>query len=210
MILKETELGTSSKDIGLMLDMSPSYVRHIRSKAARGNIRAAHTAGYFIEGDQIRFPNEHHPGIPKEILLDEKMAYLLGLYCTEGSVVADKNWPNSYKLNFSLSLNEGEIAEKLKGFIADIFCMPVTISRRSTSLVVTSGKCSLALLFMSLINKGARNKHVPECILNAPRNIMRTFLDACVDGDGHHYENGKVSLTTVSSKLCIRSCLVGP
>ncbi len=201
LIQQETVSGKSSREIGLMLDMNPSYVRHIRSKEARGRIRTENTTGYIIENERIRFPKEHRPGIPNRILLNEELAYLFGFYCAEGSIVADKTRPNSYKLNFSLSLSEENHAEKLKAAIANIFCQPVTVSRHHTSLVVTSGKSSLALLFMSMMNKGARNKQVPECILDAPRNVMKVFLDACVDGDGHHYENGKISLTTVSPKF---------
>lgn len=200
-ILGETDKGKTSKEIGLLMEKNPSYIRHIRSKAARGKIHHENAARYSIEGERIRFPNEHRPGIPRQIPLDERMVYLLGLYCAEGSVVADKNRPNSYQLNLSFSLSEVEVAEKARQALDELFCIPVSTSARSTTLVVSSHKGSLALLFMSLAGKGARNKSVPDCIMNAPRNITKAFLDACVEGDGHRYGNGKVSLTTVSHKL---------
>lgn len=200
-ILQESELGKNSRQIGSMLNMNPSYIRHIRSKAAHGKIQFAHTSGYIIEGDQIRFPKEHRPGIPKQIPLDEKMAFLLGLYCAEGSFVADKTRPNSFKLNFCFSLSEEVAAKKIRQCIAEIFSLPTTLLWRESTIVVSSSKTSLALLFMYLAGKGAQKKRVPACIFDAPRNIIKAFLDAYVLGDGHRYKNGKISTTTVSSDL---------
>jgi hypothetical protein len=102
-ILLATSTGSTSRQIGQMLGMDPSYIRHIRSKADRGRIKHERTAGYILENGLLRFPKEHRPGIPQQIALDEKIAYLLGFYCAEGSVVADTARPNSFSLNFSLA-----------------------------------------------------------------------------------------------------------
>lgn len=200
-ILQESDAGKSSRQIGLALGMAPSYVRHVRSKAARGKIRYEYTAGFVIEGDQLRFPNEHRPGIPKRIPLDTRMAFLLGLYCAEGSVVADKARPNSFDLTFSLSHDEHELANQLRDSLSDLFEIAAALSQCQTTMAITSGKTSLALLFMTLAGKGARNKRVPRCVFDAPRDVMQAFLSAYVQGDGHRFENGKVSVTTVSSEL---------
>jgi len=200
-ILQASSTGSTSRQIGLMLDKDPSYVHQIRSKVARGKLNYERTAGCFLEEGSLRFPREHRPGIPQEIAMDERMAYLLGFYCAEGSVVAAKDRPNSYSLNFSLAPSEHEAAEKIRSLLAEVFQVTASLTRAETTLVVSTGKASVALLFMTLAGKGAQNKRVPGCIFEASRNVTRAFLDAYVSGDGHRYGNGKVSCNTVSPEL---------
>ncbi|HEX8097988.1 MAG TPA: radical SAM protein, partial [Pyrinomonadaceae bacterium] len=73
--------------------------------------------------------------------------------------------------------------------------------RRATTLAVAVSKSSAALLFKSLAGDHAAEKRVPPAIFDAHRPIARAFLDAYVEGDGHRYENGKVTVTTVSRQL---------
>ena len=44
-------------------------------------------------------------------------------------------------------------------------------------------------------------KRVPSALFQAPPGVLRSFLDAYVDGDGHRYASGKVSITTISRQL---------
>ncbi len=73
--------------------------------------------------------------------------------------------------------------------------------RRTTTLAVKANKSSAALLFKSLGGKGSGEKRVPRMLFDAHRPIVRAFLDAYVEGDGHRYPGGKVSITTVSRQM---------
>jgi pyruvate formate lyase activating enzyme len=196
-----TARGETSRQIGIRLGKDASYIRHVRSKIARGLAQDERTGGLIIEASSLRFPNEHRPGIPSSIKLDEDMARLLGLYCAEGSVCSDKTRPNSHTLNFSFSHAEQHLVEETIDLLHKCLRVKAARVKRETTLAVAVSKSSAALLFKSLAGKRSNEKHVPLMLFDAHRHIARAFLDAYVEGDGHRYHNGKVSVTTVSRQM---------
>ncbi|HEV7889537.1 MAG TPA: radical SAM protein [Pyrinomonadaceae bacterium] len=193
--------GDTSRQIGERLGKSASYIRHVRSKLARGRAGDERTGGALIGLDTVRFPNEHRPGIPSSIPLDEDLARLLGFYCAEGSVCSDKTRPNSHVLNFSFSHNETALVEEVCSLLERRLRVKAARVRRATTLAVAVNKSSAALLFKSLAGAGSREKRVPQMLFDSHRPVVRAFLDAYVEGDGHRYPNGKVCVTTVSRRL---------
>ncbi|MCA1816787.1 MAG: radical SAM protein [Acidobacteria bacterium] len=200
-IAEATARGETSREIGARLGRDASYIRHVRSKMARGRAQDARTAGARVEGGRVRFPNEHRPGIPAGIELDARFARLLGYYCAEGSVCSDKARPNSHTLNFSFSRGEAHLVAEVQDLLRE--CLSIESARvaRETTLAVAVCKSSAALLFKSLAGARSTHKRVPPQLFDAHRPVVRAFLDACVAGDGHRYANGKVSVTTVSREL---------
>ncbi|MGB9179916.1 MAG: radical SAM protein [Pyrinomonadaceae bacterium] len=196
-----TERGETSRTIGTALQKDPSYIRHVRSKMARGLAEDFRSSGPLIEKETLRFPNEHRPGIPLFIPLDEKLAKLLGYYCAEGSVVTYKKRPNSHVLNFSFSHSERELVDEVVRLLNDCLGIKAARVERETTLAVAANKSSAALLFKALAGARSVRKHVPQMLFDAHRPIVRAFLDAYIEGDGHRYANGKVSVTTVSREL---------
>jgi len=201
LVASATAAGESSRQIGLSLGKSASYIRHVRSKLARSAARDAKTTGLLVAREHVRFPHERGAGIPARIELNESLATLLGFYCAEGSVVRDKKRPNSFKMNFSFSHRELARAQKICELLKRCFDITACITWRATTLAACSGKTSLCLLFQSLAGVGAAGKRVPRQLFDAPQSVVRAFLDAYIDGDGHRYRNGKVSITTVSRDL---------
>ena len=200
-IAAATARGETSREIGARLGKGASYVRHVRSKLARGRARDERTAGVLVECDTVRFPNEHRPGLPLSIPLDEDLARLLGFYCAEGSVCSSKSRPNSHVLTFSFAPAETALVEEVSRLLEGHLRVKAARVWRSTTLAVTVNKSSAALLFQTLAGKASREKRVPQALFDAHRPVVRAFLDAYVDGDGHRYSNGKVSVTTVSGRL---------
>lgn len=200
-IAEATARGETSREIGARLGRDASYIRHVRSKMARGRAQDERTRGALVEGSFLRFPNEHRPGIPTTIPLNEDFARLLGYYCAEGSVCRDQTRPNSYTLNFSFSRDESHLVAEVQALIGK--CLGVKTARveRATTLAVAVNKNSAALLFKSLAGARSTGKRVPVQLFDAHRSVARAFLDAYVAGDGHRYANGKVSVTTVSREL---------
>src|SRR5436305_8687448 len=164
----------------------------------RGLVLDERTSGFLIEANHIRFPNEHRPGIPGEIPLDRNLARLLGLYCAEGCVTSSKRRPNSNIINFSFSHTESHLVAEVLELLKKCIGINSRVVARPSTLAVTAGKTSAALLFKALAGSRSHEKRVPECIYDAPSDIVRAFLNAYVEGDGHRYDNGKVSATTVS------------
>jgi len=200
-IADRTARGETSREIGSRLGMDASYVRHVRSKMARGRALDERTGGALVEHGQVRFPNEHRPGIPLEIPLGEDLARLLGFYCAEGSVCSSRTRPNSHVLNFSFGHEEAALVEEVRWLLGKCLRVKAAKLRRATTLAVTVGKSSAALLFRTLAGGRSCEKHVPHMLFDAHRPVVRAFLDAYVAGDGHRYANGKVSVTTVSRQL---------
>jgi pyruvate formate lyase activating enzyme len=75
------------------------------------------------------------------------------------------------------------------------------IVERDTTLGVSVGKTSAALLFAAMAGCRSAEKRVPAVIAQAELQVVRAFLDAYVEGDGHVYENGKTGATTISRAL---------
>jgi AmmeMemoRadiSam system radical SAM enzyme len=201
MIAAASGRGETSQQIGARLGKGGSYIRHVRSKIARGLATDARTGGSLLEGASLRFPNEHRPGIPSVIPLDEDMARLLGFYCAEGSVVKSKRRPNSLVLNFSFSKQETERAKDVKQLLQECLGVEAALVSRTTTFAVAASKASAAILFKSLAGGRGSEKRVPRMLFDAPRTVVEAFLNAYVQGDGHRYDNGKVGVTTVSAKL---------
>jgi pyruvate formate lyase activating enzyme len=200
-IAEATLVGATSREIGASLGKSGSYIRHVRSKIARGLAEDVRTRRPILEPDSLRFPNEHRPGLPIRIPLDSEMARLLGYYCAEGCVVSNKKRPNSHTLNFSFSHQESALAKEVGALLEKRLGVEAKLVHRETTLGVYATKASAALLFKSLAGECSDQKQVPALMFTAPRQTVEAFLQAYVEGDGHHYVNGKVSVTTVSRRL---------
>jgi len=196
-----TQQDKSSREIGAAMGKDPSYIRHIRSKMNRGLALDERSGGILIEENRICFPNEHRPGIPSDISLNIAFARLLGLYCAEGCVTSNKKRPNSKVINFSFSHSETHLVEEVRELLRSCLGVNSIAVNRPTTFAVAASKSSAALLFKALAGGRSHEKRVPEVILTAPKEIIQSFLNAYIEGDGHRYENGKVCATTVSKQL---------
>lgn len=196
-----TAAGETSREIGVSLGKSGSYIRHVRAKLACGTPLDSRTSGAVVTDGLVRFPHERRPDIPATVPLDEPFAALLGYYCAEGCVVRSKRRPNSHLLNFSFSLNLAESVEQVRGLLRECLQTEPRLVVRATTRAVACGKSSAALLFQSLCGSRATGKRVPHQLFHAPKGIVRSFVDAYIKGDGHRYANGKISVTTVSPNL---------
>jgi AmmeMemoRadiSam system radical SAM enzyme len=200
-ILAESAKEVSSRQLGAALGKDASYIRHVRSKVARFGNGNTRTNGMVVDEGMLRFPNERKPGIPAALPLDEGLARLLGFYCAEGSVVEGKNRPNSWNVNFSFTPQEIGHANEVLNLLCEYFNVRASLGKRETTLTVSVSKASIALLLKTLAGQHAANKRVPRILYRASNTVIQAFLEAYVAGDGHHYRNGKVSITTVSSDM---------
>lgn len=193
--------GASSREIGKRFGKSGSYIRHLRGKIGRGAATGFKTSRPYIEGGYLRFPNERQPGIPIRIEFDVQVAELMGYYCAEGSIVKSRKRPNSFNVNFSFSKDEYHLAERVNQLLHEKFGVKGKLVHRDTTLSVSFSKASVALLFKAISGERSVTKRVPLMLFDAPREVVKAFLDAYIAGDGHKLPNGKVTSTTVSRDL---------
>jgi pyruvate formate lyase activating enzyme len=206
-ILQLTKNGMSSRKIGEIFKLHQTYVRKLRGKFK--NIELVEHPFTFApnelieKDDLLKFKTEKLPFIPKIISLDKNFAKLLGYYCAEGWVGKSTDRPHSYFLSFSFGKKEKKYAGEVFDLVKKVFNLTPKIVKRKTTVTIEVMKTSVALLFKALAGSGALNKQVPEGIYKAKREVINTFLEAYVNGDGWKNKNGQIAVNTVSSKLAL-------
>jgi len=202
-ILRLSEKGFTSRQLGEIFNLHPSYVRTLRSKIRKGFVFSALKDIILKEyKNQIKFSNEKSY-IPRFIKLDKNLAKLLGYYCAEGCVSRLENRPNSYTLIFSFSKKERKKIEETKWLLKKIFKIKPCIQVQKTDLTVRTSKTSVALFFKILCGENAPNKEIPSVLNQAPRKIIYEFLKSYVECDGWVEKDNVIAIDTVSKKLAL-------
>ncbi|MCL0088776.1 hypothetical protein M1O54_00175 [Dehalococcoidia bacterium] len=143
----------------------------------------------------------HHASHPvRRTLPLEPLAYLLGLYLAEGSIVNHRK-KGDKAVCFSLGTHEHEVLEKVKR-CAEQIGVGVSVQHPHETAINTVLKCHvLALVFERLFGKTRANtKAIPDFIFNLPHKFQTKFLEGYFDGDG--YDQGdRIIITTASKKI---------
>jgi pyruvate-formate lyase-activating enzyme len=193
----------TSTDIGRQLGYHPAYVRTLLSKVRRGCLSpdSEEIGNDLVQRDgHVRFKAEKGSGIPCRLPLNADLARLLGYYCAEGHVTAQRGRPNSRRLIFSFGRHESDLADAARALIEALFHKHPVVRQRRTTLTVEIGSSSLALLFEDLCGAKSRSKRVPAVLFTAPTEVVGAFLDAYFHGDGCR-QPGYVVTNTVSADL---------
>jgi putative pyruvate formate lyase activating enzyme len=198
-------LPRTSQELASLTGYHPAYLCKLRGQWRRGLLVVTSErapSNIVREGDRVRVKGEHRPGIPAQIPLDERLAWLLGIYCAEGHVTLDKNRRNAARLIFSFGHKETSLVRRTAHLLRELFGVEPQIRWRRTTVTVEVGKTSLALLFAALCGQNAKEKRVPAALLKAKPEIAWAFLQGMVEGDGcdrgDHY-----AVSTVSESLAM-------
>ncbi|MSU01946.1 LAGLIDADG family homing endonuclease [Tissierella pigra] len=129
--------------------------------------------------------------------INEKTAWLLGLYMADGST-------SNCTVDYSLGTHEKGFIERVKTIYEELGYSVHANDKEldnSTQLAVCS--TALAELFAKEFDTGASNKQIPQDILlHKDRNIIINFLRGYFDGDGHFDEKQlRIYGKTASRKL---------
>jgi putative pyruvate formate lyase activating enzyme len=194
--------GRRSADVGAELGYHPSYIRTMRSRLAAGTLQSGDSIPLTlqVEDGVVRFAFERRPGIPRRVALDEKLAWLFGIYCAEGRVSVSRERPNSRRLIFTFGPREKLLVRRTSMLLEEIFGVRTQVVSRRTTLSVEVGKTSLAALFTALGGTGSASKRVPDPLFEAPDAVVHAFLDGYLAGDGTETQTHLVA-NTVSEAL---------
>jgi DNA-directed DNA polymerase III PolC len=139
--------------------------------------------------------------IDKNIIIDEDMAYFLGLYTAEGSV-AHKKKSNILSGQIKISLNRKEM--KYQSFVIKFLKKKFNITvkkynslKRKNSTELYCCNLPLANVLGKICGVGAKNKKIPFEIFNCSDNIIKAYIKGLLDGDG---KKGKINTLKISSK----------
>jgi len=139
--------------------------------------------------------------IRRYIPLNGDLMRLLGYYVAEGFISGVEN---NRQLRFGFHCNEKTYQGDVIALVRRIFGYEgATVierkGRRSATVLISNH--AIARFFETLIPKGAREKEVPEEVLNQPRERLRQFLIGALRGDGCITDHRRVAYKTVSPSL---------
>ncbi len=133
-------------------------------------------------------------------LLDEELAYILGIYTAEGSY-------SNGAMEFSIHANEEDFAQSIKQCLSTyIDCDPLdmTIPNTYSRRIIYSSKL-IGKFFSNCCGLGAHNKKIPLFIMDADINVQKQFLRGLFEGDAHSnnrkYDSSKNTILCTVSKV---------
>jgi hypothetical protein len=127
--------------------------------------------------------------LPKNIIVDEEMARLLGLYVAEGCASTKR-----HATSFSLHKNEIEYQEFIKHVMSKRLGLTCSIQIHDNSWQATYYSKQLASWLTNFAGFDSFSIRVPEAVLTSTNNVRAAFLRGWFEGDGH--------LTNDSVTLC--------
>ena len=149
------------------------------------------------------------------IVLDEELAWIMGLYTAEGSVGRGVKKSGSKTdpliLQFALDKKEISWAERIQKYFSK-YAIRSTIKhngrKESNGIVVVVYSSIFAQNFAKWFGEGSVNKSLPSWMLqNTQDKIATAFLDGWECGDGTIYRNGNIITSkayTVSKFLALQ------
>lgn len=132
-------------------------------------------------------------------LVDAEFAFILGVYCAEGWVQHRTLEDGQFQLGMigtAHHAKEIELANQVATYFGG------SVRQRGNSLQTESWDIKLARFLVANCGHGARNKKVPACIWDSPREVQEAFLKGLMLGDGCvHNTCNRVSYSTTSESL---------
>jgi IMP dehydrogenase len=151
--------------------------------------------------DEINYQRKLQPlRINRYIMLDEKLMRLIGYYAAEGYICGAEN---NRQLRFAFNIKETDYAEDVKQLVADVFGYDKTAFRPTprNAVEVMIHNHAVASFFEWLMPKGAKNKSLPDFVLNQSRENLRQFLIGILRGDGCLKNPRRIAYKTASPHL---------
>jgi len=136
----------------------------------------------------------------KDLILDSDLAYLLGMYCAEGSI--NTSGPNGIngQVIFTLNINENSFVENILIVLKDKFNIIPTVYSREEKSIKEIVFCNIPLAFLlsGMCGIGSKNKKIPFEIFESSVEIQDAFINGLLDGDGKKHPTQ--SILRVSSR----------
>jgi len=196
--------------LGYMLEGTPEHKVWVRRPdgtegwALLGELQegdfVAIARGFDLWGHQTALPapaeclhsNTKQYNLPCE--LSPQLAYWLGLLVGDGTL--------TYPYAITFSNKDPYLIEEFCRLSEELFGYRPCRKANGKDFVITSLQIRRWLAQIGLDYTTAAQKHVPECVLRAPRECVVAFLQGLFDTDGYvSAKYGNVFLTTASKQL---------
>lgn len=139
---------------------------------------------------------QHKEILPTTVKVTPDLMRLLGYYTAEGYA---RN-----EVDFCLNVNEKKGIEDIKSLMKNIFNVdPQRIRVVSNAVNITYGCTPLANFFSYYCGKGAKNKHVPLFLFEAPLEYFKEYFKGYFYGDGYFDKSKRGEVTSMSKQLIL-------
>ncbi len=135
--------------------------------------------------------------LPEKVKVTPDLMRLFGYYTAEGYARKE--------IDFCFNKKEKDKVEDVKKLMKKIFNLEPDRVRFITpgAVNITYYSKPVANFFSFHCGKGAKNKHLPSFIFEAPFEYFREFLRGYLAGDGYIDKRGKGEITSVSKQLIL-------
>lgn len=166
-------------------------------KALQHNINGTDFVSYYAQ-------------VPEKIELDEDLAWALGLFFAEGSLMRRKTGVSGFRVTLN-KYDEQHVAEKFSAIIKDKFNISASIGYQKFKRndggynEWMNVNCASKLVgnFFSSFGNGCKEKLIPDWIITADTSILHSFLSAMLLGDGSKNPNRDEWKITLSNPKLI-------
>jgi transcriptional regulator with XRE-family HTH domain len=135
--------------------------------------------------------------LPSSVTVTPELMRLFGYYVAEGYARKE--------IDFCFNLKETKYVEDVKNLMNKIFGLKPdrirNITKNAINIVYHSKP--LAKFFIRHCGKGAKEKHFPPFLWEAPREYFLEFLRGYLSGDGHLDKRGRWEITSINKNLII-------
>lgn len=183
-----------------------------------------------LTGDDHIVVKAHYPQIKRKVKLqkvhslnpghlNENIAYLLGIFMSEGSIEQDRHKKDAYRI--SISFNSREIIEKVADILLKEFDYIANVQEKGYFFQGANSESAINHQYTVRISKNYVNrflvrnfhlaglkspqKNIPWQVLKSPESVIYAFISGLIDGDGSiHKSRSYVHYGSVSKVLIDR------
>ena len=137
--------------------------------------------------------------INNQLEISKELAYFLGMYVAEGSC----SWSTKHSVTVKITITSKEIFEKLVSRASKVFDNIHVDSYKNNGKQFYSLKIysvALAEQLTEWFGSGARNKKLPNFIYHLPDEVLDSFIEGMIDGDGWRTKE-RIGYSTSSEQL---------
>ncbi|MHA1400961.1 MAG: IMP dehydrogenase [Candidatus Heimdallarchaeaceae archaeon] len=155
--------------------------------------------------ETVHYQREITPNkINRFVELDKNLMKLFGYFVAEGYVCGNKN---NRSLRFAFSKDETSFHEEVTRLIEEVFdytnCK-ILFHKTRNSAVVAIHSHFIASFFERLFPLGAKNKKIPEFVLEQEKSLLIEFVRGAFNGDGSIADKRRASYKTISPSLAFQ------
>ena len=148
-----------------------------------------------VNGPRALSRDYYKHDLPEDVRVTPEFMRLLGYYTAEGYARKE--------IDFCFNEKETEYIKDVKNLMFRTFGLTPQVERSKThgAINIIYQSTPVANVFKAYCGSGARSKHIPPFLFEAPYGYFKEFLTGLARGDGHIDNRGRLEITSMSKRL---------